>query len=189
MNTQNLFISEAKLKARSLISENVDMKILRPVIFMVQDRYLHPILGTALLRDLDDMIGENSGALTSSAYVTLMNEFIHPCLIWYVQGEMQKFNTVKIAGKGSITKNSDNQQPLSMSELLHLEKLYLDQGEYYAQRLTNYLKARTDTFSKYLNQTGEESDAIYPNETSYSTGMYLGDEDCNDCDEGWKQRE
>src|SRR5687767_3058090 len=127
MNTQNLFISESKLKARSLIGANVDMKVIRPIVFMVQDRYLHPILGTALLRDLDDMLGDNDGILTSSAYATLMQEFIHPCLIWYIQGELHKFNTAKIAGKGTITKNSDNQQPLTMSELLHLEKTYLDQ--------------------------------------------------------------
>ena len=44
-----LFLSEATLKAESILQDNVDMKVVTPTILDVQNFYILPILGTTLL--------------------------------------------------------------------------------------------------------------------------------------------
>ena len=46
------FISETALKANSYINENVDMKIIKPTILLVQDIYIHRLLGSALFKSI-----------------------------------------------------------------------------------------------------------------------------------------
>ena len=63
-----LFISEATLKAETVISENVDPKILIPTIKEAQNIYILPLLGTNLYNDLVTNVSANT---LSSAYITL----------------------------------------------------------------------------------------------------------------------
>jgi len=49
MAAQVLFLSEQTLKQRSVLQDNVDMKIVTPTIIEVQEFYILPILGTSLV--------------------------------------------------------------------------------------------------------------------------------------------
>jgi hypothetical protein len=102
-----LFISEATLKAETIISENVDPKLLIPTIKEAQNIYILPLLGTALYNDLVYNVSANS---LSSEYVTLLNEYIAPCLIKYSVYECILPLSYKFQNKNIGTKSSDFSQ-------------------------------------------------------------------------------
>lgn len=182
-----LFISETTLKEKSYILDNVDMKVVTPTIFMVQDVYLHPILGTQLFNDIKARIEAGTVASGSPVYTTLLDIYIQPTLIWYIQAELPLLNSLKLANKGLVSKNADGSQVASMSDIIKFSDSIRDKAENYAQRLTNYLIANQTTFTKYL-ESGE-IDSISPNSTSYQSGIFLGGTDCRDCDNPyWHER-
>jgi hypothetical protein len=182
------FLSIEVLKARGLVGENVDAKVLIPTIEEVQDQYIHPILGTALYEDLKARVDAGTVASGNPVYTTLIEEYILPCMIRYVEGELQVNNSYKQSNKGTQVKTSDHNNPANVSDLIDIANKRFDKAEWYAQRLTDYLVANQTTYTKYVTQTRD--DAIYPNKTSYDTGIYLGD-DCDDCppprEEQWRE--
>jgi hypothetical protein len=184
-----LFLSVETLKSRGLVGGNVDEKIILPTIEEVQDQYIHPILGTALYEDLKTRVNAGTVSSGSPSYTTLIETYIIPTMIRYVEAEIQEVNTYKQAQKGTQTKSGDNNQPANMSDLVDIANTRRNKAEWYAQRLTDYLKANTTTYTKYVTQTRD--DALYPNNTSYDTGIWLGDE-CDDCppskEERWREQ-
>ena len=60
MAAQVLFLSEQTLKQRSVLQDNVDMKIVTPTIIEVQEFYILPILGTSLYNELKTQIAAST---------------------------------------------------------------------------------------------------------------------------------
>ena len=54
------FLSESTLKQESILQDNVDMKVIAPTIWDVQNFYILPILGTTLYNDLIEKVRTNS---------------------------------------------------------------------------------------------------------------------------------
>jgi hypothetical protein len=183
------FLSIEVLKARGLVGENVDVKILVPTIEEVQDQYIHPILGTALYEDIKARVEAGTVANGSPSYTTLLDDYIIPCMIRYAEAELQDVNTYKIAQKGTQVKSADHNQPASMNDLLSIAESRRNKAEWYAQRITDYLVANQSGYPKYGAQS--RADAIYPNGTSYSTGLWLGSDGENSIsrEEKWKEDE
>ena len=75
-----LFISEETLKQETIISENVDPKLLVPTIKESQNIYLLPILGTSLYNQLVTQVSSNT---VSAANVTLLDTYITHVLVKY----------------------------------------------------------------------------------------------------------
>lgn len=183
------FLSIEVLKARGLVGENVDVKILVPTIEEVQDQYIHPVLGTALYEDLKARVQAGTVASGSPAYTTLLDDYIIPCMIRYVEAELQDVNTYKMAQKGTQVKNADNNQPASMGDLISISESRRNKAEWYAQRITDYLAANQAAYPKYGAQS--RTDAIYPSGTSYSTGLWLGNDAEKNIsrEEKWREEE
>lgn len=178
-------ISIERLKEISLINDNVDAKVIAPHILQCQDIYIQPLLGTALYNDLKTQIETDNTLSTKPLYKTLLDDYIHLCLTWYIECEILSSNTYKIANKAVLTKSSDNSQPASLSEIFSLRDDMKNKAEWYAQRLAEYLSANSDDYPLYLQS--QDLDGIYPKPTAYSTGIYLGGGG-NDCKDRWYKR-
>lgn len=99
-----LLITESYLKEMSVINDNVDMKILKPTIIMVQDIYLQKILGTPLYEDLKTKITLSP---TLSAYPNekaLLDTYISKALVWYIKMEATMEFKFRYMNKGVMTK-------------------------------------------------------------------------------------
>jgi len=163
----NIWISEDKLKDESIINENVDMKMLESTIADVQRMYIEPILGTKLFNKIDGDIPTLTGN-----YETLMDDYIQPAMIRWIMFEVPTILSYRFMNKGVMKKNSDNSQPVDLTEMKRIQEQMKDKAQYYSQLVTNYLRANTDLFPEYL-ESGEFDD-IRPTGNNYSTGMYLG---------------
>lgn len=170
MSANILFISEQTLKDRSLLQDNVDPKLIKPTIKQAQDIYIEPILGTGLYRELQTQIAANT---ISTLNKTLLDNYVTDCLCWYVASEMVMSLGYKLTNKNVLRKNSENSETPSLSELFDLMEYYKNKAETYAQRMTNYLIEKISVYPLY-NNAGNGVDIIFPNGTSYTTGIYLG---------------
>lgn len=168
-----LLIKEDKLKSMTYISDNVDAKVITPNIEYCQDVYIQPLLSSMLYKDIIAAIEADITLSNNSAYKTLLDDYIHKALAWYVMSEIGDATTYKVANKAVSKMNGDNTQPASMEELIRLNQKYKDRAEYYGQRLRKFLLANLDTYPLYL-QSNEGVDRIPPKSTAYNTGIYLG---------------
>lgn len=167
-----LFISEATLKAETVISENVDPKILIPTIKEAQNIYILPLLGTNLYNDLVTNVSANT---LSSAYITLLNDYIAPCLVKYSVYECILPLSYKFQNKNIGKKSSDFSQQADINDLRYLLDFTKSRAEWYAERVSRFLLAYQTTYPKYLTQENANVATIYPNSNNYQNGMFLGD--------------
>ena len=58
--TNIYFISETQLKDGSVIEENTDMKVLKPLILLAQDQRIQPIIGSGIYAELKTQIQANT---------------------------------------------------------------------------------------------------------------------------------
>ena len=175
-----LFISVSSIKERTGLHANVDDKLVLPEIKTAQDMYIHPLLGSALYERLQDGINNNN--LTADE-VALLDNFVTDTLIYYVLSELPTGLSYQFYNKGLVRKTSDNTDQPQMQDLLDISARYRKRAEFYAERMVKFLKqnAAQGKYNLYLNP-GSGLDAIHPDNSAYSTTIYLGD--CEGCGSG-----
>jgi hypothetical protein len=178
LNTTVLFIGEAALKQESVISENVDPKLLIPTIKEVQNIYILPLLGTALFNELVTQVSGNS---VSADNEILLKSYVQPTMIKYCVYESMLDLSFKFQNKNVATKSSEFSQQASLNDIRYLMDKAVNRAQYYAERVTLFLMANNMKYPAYLNQGNADISTIYPTAKNYSNGMYLGgDLDCDD---------
>lgn len=175
-----LFISVSSIKERTGLHANVDDKLVLPEIKTAQDMYIHPLLGSGLYERLQNGIDNNN--LTSDE-VALLDNFVTDTLIYYVLSELPTGLSYQFYNKGLVRKTSDNTDQPQMQDLLDISARYRKRAEFYAERMVKFLKqnAAQGKYNLYLNP-GSGLDAIHPDNSAYSTTIYLGD--CEGCGSG-----
>lgn len=165
------FISESYLKANTVIDTNVDMRLLNPTLRLVQEKYVLPILGTALYNKLKTDVQATSLA---GNYKTLMDDYILPCLMWYVLYEAPVPLSYRLTNKDVVRKTSDNSQAAPLNELQYAMDKARDNAEYYAMKIYKYLNANPTLFTEYTSP-GTASDTVYPTSRTFTNPIYLSD--------------
>jgi|GEM_PF-502416 len=166
-----LFISEKYVKDNSYIDNNVDDKLLTPLIILAQDKHILPVTGTSLWNDL---ITQIVSASVSSGYQDLLNNYLQKATLWWTLSEAVLPLAYKFTNKNVLQKNSDNGQPASMPDLLKLKDQFTQNAEYYSERAIRHLRANTDVFPLYLQITGNSLESVRPEANAYNAGMFLG---------------
>jgi len=170
-----IFLSEATLKAESILQDNVDMKVVTPTIIDVQSFYILPILGTALY---NDFVARIIAGTLSDSYKLLLDTYITPTMVWYVRYELPLNINYKYFNKAVGVQNADNMQPASIDELNVVMDRAKNKAEWYAERLTKYLYSNQTTYPLFLNQPNANIDTIFAKNTNYTNGMVLDDNMC-----------
>lgn len=165
-----LFISQTFLKQNTQVSDNVDVKYIREAILWAQDSQIQPILGTTLYNKLKDDIV--AGTL-AGVYETLVNNYIQVCLKHYVTAECLQMAHYKITNKGLQIQDSEQSAPASTSNLDKLVEMETNKGDWYRQRLIDYLCEYSSSYPEYENPD-DGVDVIRPTRNNYRTSIYLG---------------
>ena len=76
-----LLISENYIKKYTTVNGSVDPNLLYPSIYLAQDKWLLPFLGTNLLNKIKDDVANNTIA---GNYQILLEDYIQKCLLWWV---------------------------------------------------------------------------------------------------------
>ncbi len=174
MSKNILMISEQSFKDFTIASNNIDMKSVTQIIKMTQDRYIHPILGTALYNKILDLIfTEEIKDVPNAKYKKLLDEFVTDTLFNYVLAELPMSMQYKYVNKGVVKRTSENIQEPTFQELSSVSKYYQGYAEWYAERTINYLCASQTLYPEYINP-GSDVDTIQPVSNQYRCSINLG---------------
>lgn len=167
-----LFLSTFRLKKNTPIQQNVDDDLLNPYIYKAQETHIQQVLGTNLYDKIATLIQTNGISAPQNAnYKTLLDDYIVPCLIEYSFYEVMPFISLKITNKSIVRGNAEFATEGDLADLKYLRQTVRDVAEFYAQRVSNYLKQYSYNFPEYFTNSG--LDKIVPNSTSYFNGVYI----------------
>ena len=122
----------------------------------------------------------------SGDYLTLLNDYITPCLIEWTFYEVMPFISLKITNKSIGRGNADYMAEGDLADLKYLRQTVRDLAEFYGQRMIGYLKQYSNLFPEYTTNSG--LDKMVPNSQSYFSGVYLGGGRSSDCNWGLDAR-
>jgi|TARA_R110000765_G_scaffold420231_2_gene525086 hypothetical protein len=166
-----LFISEEKLKDSTAISLNVDVQILLPFVKQAQKLYVETKLGTQLCDKLKSLIVAGTVNLPINAnYKILLDDFIGEMLPNFALYHAIPFLRFKVENGNIYSKTSETGNAMSTEEAQSLRSEVVNTGEYYMQRMIEYVCNNTSDFPEYSMNTGADVD---PDTNSYYAGMNL----------------
>lgn len=132
---ETLIISEELLKLYTPLSKNVDVDKVYPYLHLAQPYFLQPILGDALLSEIqsqvetDELSEENKALIIKCA----------PVIGYYATYLAMRSLAYSITEKGITLEQSENSRSISEKELGEYILSIKQQAEMYAELLIKYL--------------------------------------------------
>ena len=167
-----LFISEEKLKDSTSIYGSVETSMLLPFVKQAQKLYCETKLGTKLNDKLKDLIVAGTvNNVGNEYYATLLNTYIGDFLPNMALYHALPFLRFKIENGNIYSKTSETGTALTTSESQHLRSEILNTGEYYIERMIDYIKNNISQFPEYNTNSGAD---VSPDSNGFSyQGMNL----------------
>ena len=166
-----LFITRNDIIKNTPLQGAIDSDKLLPFIRTAQEKYILNLLGTVLYNKLQDDI-ESSTAFTGY-YATLIEDYVKPTLIWYACVEYIPFSGISFKSEGSFKHQSEQSISPGKNEIDYLLSKALNNADYYATRLQDWLIANSVNVPEYLESVGDATQ-IYPDQSNvYFGGIQL----------------
>jgi hypothetical protein len=168
-----LFINRNDIIKNTPLQGAIDADALLPFVRTAQDKYLKNLLGTILFDYLQAQIIANNVDNLSIYYQDLLDDYVKNTLMWYSCVEYIPFSSVQFKSNGSVKQQSEQGTAPSKSEIDYLLAKALNNADYYALRLQNYLIAYSNNIPQYLQSIGNQTQ-IYPDQSNqYFSGVQL----------------
>lgn len=150
-----LFITRTDLVRNSILDGNLDTDKFIQFVKIAQEIDVQNLLGSKLYDKISaDII---AGTLTGN-YLTLVNEYVQPILIWFAQVNYIPFSAYTIA-KGGVYKHlAENSQSVDKTEVDYLVAKAREYANYYSTRMVDYLCFNNELFPEYTSNTDEDVD-------------------------------
>ena len=168
-----LFINRNDIIKNTPLQGAIDADALLPFVRTAQDKYLKNLLGTVLFDYLQAQIVANNVDNLSVYYRDLLDDYVKNALIWYSCVEYIPFSSVQFKSNGAVKQQSEQGIAPQKSEIDYLLSKALNNADYYALRLQNYLIAYSQFIPQYLQSVGNQTQ-IYPDQSNqYFGGIQL----------------
>ena len=163
-----LFISATRLKKDTALGGSVDDNLIMPYILLAQDMNILPVLGTDLYEALKTKI--NGGTLTGD-YKTLMETYIQPALVQFSFSQLAPYLRLRFVNNAVVVMGATEQSSsATYDDIKPLMDTATDAAEFYRQRLIDYLRNNSSSFTEYTSNTGADLD---PTTRNYYAGINL----------------
>ena len=158
----NLIILPSVLKTYTSVHTNIDEKLLYPEIKAQQDIYLRPLLGTKLF---DKILLDVKNNTLSGNYLTLMNNYIVPCICNYILAELPEGLNYQFWNRGLVQNNTSTVNNIPITEMYSIMSKYKHRAEHYGAEMKRHIEANKANYPEYFQQVSgedtEPSDDIY----------------------------
>ena len=145
-----LFINKEYLTKYTQLNEAVDTNLIRPAIYLSQDKYIQLWLGTDLMNKIKSDIQNNTIA---GNYATLLNNYIVKPTAWWTMVELYPSLVYKLDNGNVVSRQSEDTTPVTKGELDSLVDKARDNATFYTQRLVDYLCDNNSLFPEYTSNT------------------------------------
>jgi len=150
-----LFINRTDLVKNSIISGSTDTDNFIQFIKVAQQIDIQNLLGTDLYNKISaDIV---AGSLAGN-YLSLVNTYVQPTLIWFAQMNYIPFAAYKITGKGVLKGTSEQSQTVDKNEVDYLVSKAREYANYYSTRLVDYLSFNDNLFPEYNTNSNSDID-------------------------------
>ena len=163
-----LLITRKDVVKFTSVSANLDTDKFIQYVKIAQDKHIENYLGTDLLESIQTKIV--AGTLSGN-YLTLVNEYVKPCLIHWTMVEMLPFSAYTIANKGVFKHNSENASNVEKDEVDFLIEKERNIAQYYTERFIDYMSFNAS--GKYPEYFTNSNDDIYPDKNANFEGWVL----------------
>ena len=155
-----LFINRRDLVKNSIIDGNVDTDKFIQFIKVAQQIDIQNLLGTDLYNKIgtDIAAGAAGGTGLTGNYLTLVNKYVQPTLIWFAQMNYIPFAAYQIKNGGVFKHSSETAQNVDKNEVDYLVAKAREYANYYSTRLVDYLSFNDNLFPEYNTNTNEDID-------------------------------
>jgi hypothetical protein len=161
-----LLVSEQRMKQWTSLDNNIRIDLLTPSIIQAQDIYIQDTLGTKFYKRLKAGVIANDLTTDESAF---LKDYVGPCLIQYALYLLLPNLKYKMVEAGIVNGTSEETQATTLEEMQYLRESALDTGQFYNQRMLEYLIDNPGMFADYTNPG---TDGMYPNkDTPYFSGL------------------
>lgn len=133
----NYLISAEEVIRRGLTHANVDAKTIVVAIARAQDIHIQTALGTCLFKDLLNRVQTDT---FTPETLLLMNDYVLPALIAFVDYRMIDYTTEKITNKATGYLQDANLQPMSNDQRNPMRDRLRKDAYFYKERLIGFLK-------------------------------------------------
>ena len=162
-----LFINRTDLVKNSILDGNVDTDKFIQFIKVAQQIDIQNLLGTDLYNKISaDII---AGTLSGN-YLTLVNTYVQPTLIWFAQMNYIPFAAYQIKNGGVFKHSSETAQNVDKIEVDYLVGKAREYANYYSTRLVDYLCFNDNLFPEYNSNSDDD---IYPDTDTTFKGWVL----------------
>jgi hypothetical protein len=171
MSIYALFITRNDIIKNTPLQGAIDTDKLLPFMRTAQDKYMLNLLGTVLFDKLQADIA--SGTPFTGYYETLMEEHVKPTMIWYACVEYIPFSGISFKSEGSFKHQSEQSVSPGKNEIDYLLSKALNNADYYATRMQDFLVAYSDQIPEYLQSVGNATQ-VWPDQSNqYFGGIQL----------------
>jgi hypothetical protein len=168
-----LFITRNDIIKNTPLNGAIDADKLLPFVRTAQDKYMLNLLGTVLFYYIQERITANTISTLNAYYQDLINDHIKPTLIWYSCVEYIPFSQISFKSEGAVKHMSEQSVAPSKTEIDYLLNKALNNADWYATRLQNYLISYSNEIPQYLESVGNQTQ-IYPDMgNAYFSGLNL----------------
>jgi hypothetical protein len=143
-----LFINDAYIKKYTQVNGAVDSNLLYPSVYLAQDKYLQPYLGTNLFEKLKDDVANNT---LSGNYSILVNDYVQRVVLWWTMVEVMPFLTYKLDNGTLVQRTSEDAQPVSDRVFKDMLERAANNANYYTGLMYDFLCANSSLFPEYNN--------------------------------------
>jgi hypothetical protein len=150
----NMMITVDNLKKLGLIHNNTDTKILSVAIKRTQDMHIQPATGTCLYKALLQRIEDNDW---TPDYSGLMNDYILPCLVAFVDYRAAVLLNEKLTNKAVGRSTDEYQNANTDTETTALRDLLRKDAYFYKERLIGHLMDDNgQKYPEYITDCGDD---------------------------------
>jgi len=148
-----LFITDEYIKKYTNVNEAVEPSLIKPCIYLAQDKEITNWLGTKLMDKLKQDIKDDT--LTGD-YEYLMDTYVRKATLWWTMVELYPFLLYKLNNGSVVTRESDSSRTISKEELEALRDNARANAVYYTSRMVDYLCANSSLFTEYTSNSFPE---------------------------------
>jgi len=149
-----LLVTRKDIVKFTALDGNIDTDKFIQYVKIAQDKHIENYLGTDLFEVIQTKI---VGSTLTGDYLTLVNDWVKPCLIHWAMVEYLPFAAYTIANKGIFKHSSENAENASREEVDYLLEKERNTAQYYTDRLIEHLSFNAGSkYPEYYTNNNED---------------------------------
>lgn len=162
-----LLISRQDVLKFTNLNGNIDPDKFIQYISIAQDVWIQAMLGTQLLKKFQLEITNDT---LVDPYLSLLTEYIKPCLIHAAMLEYLPTAAISITNKGVYKHGAENSESVSKEEIDFITEKQRQTFMHYKERFIDYICENENLFPEYNQNSGSD---MNPNTDNNFTGWVL----------------